>query len=275
MTSSRGATIRLVVSDVDGTLVRKDKSLSPEVIAAVHRLRGAGIAFTLISARPMSGVMPLVAPLGIDIPVAGINGGVIFRPDGSVIAEHRVDAGVVAGLFAMAEGVAVDRWIFADNRWYVSSLDGERIAHESIASNAEPVLRADFSDLYDRTDKVTFVSFDAPMLRALTQRAAAAFGDRATVGQSQTYYLDVTDTAANKGDGVAALAKMLGIDLADVAVFGDMDNDVAMFERAGFSVAMGQAPDAVKARADEVSTSNDENGVAHAIDSFILPRARP
>lgn len=268
----QGVPIRLVVSDVDGTLVRKDKSLSPQVIAAVHRLRAAGVPFSMISARPLSGVLPLVAPLGIDIPVAAINGGVIFRPDGSVISEHRIDPAVVAGIFALSEGVAVDRWIFADNRWYASSLEGERVQRERIASNLEPILRTDFSDLYDRADKVTFVSFDYPMLKDLTARAAAAFGDRATVGQSQTYYLDVTDTHANKGDGVTQLAAMLGVDLAEVAVFGDMENDVAMFRRAGLSVAMGQAPDAVKAAATFETSSNEEDGVAHGIDSFILPR---
>ncbi len=268
-----GPAIRLAISDVDGTLVRKDKSLSPQVIAAVHRLREAGIAFTLISARPVSGVLPLIAPLGIDIPVAAINGGIVFRPDGSVITEHRIDPDVVRGMFALAEGVAVDRWVFADNRWYASSLEGVHVEHERVASNQEPVLRDDFSDLYDRADKVTFVSDDAPVLKDLAGRGVAQYGARATIGQSQTYYLDVTDTRANKGDGVAELAGILGIDLAQVAVFGDMDNDVAMFRRAGLSVAMGQAPDAVKAAADFVSSSNEQDGVAYAIDAFVLARA--
>jgi Cof subfamily protein (haloacid dehalogenase superfamily) len=268
-----GPAIRLVISDVDGTLVRKDKSLSPQVIAAVHRLREAGIAFTLISARPVSGVLPLIAPLGIDIPIAAINGGILFRPDGSVLAERRIDPDVVRGVFALVEGLAVDCWVFADNRWYASSLEGVHVEHERVASNQEPVLRDEFADLFNRADKVTFVSDDAPLLRKLAGHAIAKFGARATIGQSQTYYLDVTDTHANKGDGIAELAQILGIDLAQVAVFGDMDNDVAMFRRAGLSVAMGQAPDAVKAAADFVSTSNEQDGVAHAIDAFVLAKA--
>lgn len=275
MNPEKGATIRLVVSDVDGTLVRKDKSLSPQVVAAVKRLGEAGVPFTLISARPVSGIMPLVAPLGIDIPIAAFNGGILFRPDGSEIVAHPIDRAVVEGVFALAEGRAVDRWVFAAGQWYASSDKGVHVAHERVASNQAPVVRGDFTDLYDSADKLTFVSDDRPLLKELADRAAAAFGDRATIGQSQTYYLDVTDTAANKGDGVAALARMLGVDMADVAVFGDMDNDVPMFDRAGFSVAMGQAPDAVKARADAVSTSNEEDGVAHAIDAFILPKVRP
>jgi Cof subfamily protein (haloacid dehalogenase superfamily) len=264
--------IRLVVSDVDGTLVRKDKSLSQQVIAAVHRLRAAEIPFTLISARPVSGVLPLVAPLGIDIPLAAFNGGVLFRPDGSAIQQRVIDAEVVAGVFALARHLAVDRWVFADGKWFSSTGEGLRVERERLASNQSPILRDDFSDLYARADKVTFVSEDRPLLAGLAEKAVAAFGDRATIGQSQTYYLDVTDTLANKGDGVAALASELGIDLADIVVLGDMDNDVAMFARAGLSIAMGQAPDSVKAAADLVSSTNEADGVAHAIDAFILPR---
>lgn len=265
--------IRLVISDVDGTLVRKDKSLSPQVIAAVHRLREAGVAFTLISARPVSGVLPLIAPLGIDIPLAAINGGIVFRPDGSVITRHGIAPEVVRGMFDLAEGVAVDCWVFADGHWYASSLAGVHVEHERVASNQQPILRDDFSDLYDRADKITFVSDDPPVLKDLAARGVAQFGTRATIGQSQTYYLDVTDTHANKGDGVTELAAILGVDLAHVAVFGDMDNDIAMFARAGLSVAMGQAPDTVKAAADFVSSSNEQNGVAHAIEAFVLARA--
>ena len=265
--------IRLVISDVDGTLVRKDKSLSPQVIAAVHRLREAGVAFTLISARPVSGVLPLIAPLGIDIPLAAINGGIVFRPDGSVITRHGIAPEVVRGMFDLAEGVAVDCWVFADGHWYASSLAGVHVEHERVASNQQPILRDDFSDLYDRADKITFVSDDPPVLKDLAARGVAQFGTRATIGQSQTYYLDVTDTHANKGDGVTELAAILGVDLAHVAVFGDMDNDIAMFARAGLSVAMGQAPDTVKAAADFVSSSNEQDGVAHAIEAFVLARA--
>jgi Cof subfamily protein (haloacid dehalogenase superfamily) len=268
-------TIRLVVSDVDGTLVRKDKSLSQQVIAAVHRLRAAEIPFTLISARPVSGVLPLIAPLGIDIPLAAFNGGVLFRPDGSIIEQHVVDEEVVRGMFALAAELDVGRWVFADNKWYSSTSEGLRVERERLASNQAPILRSDFSDLYARADKVTFVSEDRDLLAGLAEKASALFGDRATIGQSQTYYLDVTDTLANKGDGVAALARELGIDLADIVVLGDMDNDVAMFVRAGLSIAMGQAPDSVKAAADLVSSTNEADGVAHAIDALILPRLTP
>jgi len=265
--------IRLVVSDLDGTLVDKKKQLTPGTIAAVARLREAGVGFTVISARPRSGMMPIADVLGLDVVMGAFNGGTIFRRDGTVIEQHRIDPDVVRGVFDLVAGAAVDIWMFADDRWYASTEEGHHVTSERVSSNQAPVIVSDFTPLHDRTDKLTFVSDDPALLGALTDRVAAAYGDRATVVQSQTYYLDVTAPAANKGDGVALLAEALGTPLAQTAVIGDQGNDLAMFARAGLSIAMGQGPEAVRAKADFVTGANDADGVVQAIDSIILPRA--
>ncbi|WP_254606318.1 Cof-type HAD-IIB family hydrolase [Sphingomonas bacterium] len=264
--------IALVISDVDGTLVDRDKRLSSATVDAVRRLREAGAAFTLISARPPSGVLPLVTTLGIEGPVGAFNGGTIFTPDGGTVERHVVAAEVVRGMFELAAGRPVSVWLFSEGQWHADTLDNPHVAHERIAASQEPVVLSDMSALYDKTDKLTFVSDDAAMLGALVAEGQARFGQRATIARSQTYYGDITDLAANKGTGIEALAAAHGVTLAQVAVLGDMNNDLPMFDRAGFSIAMGQASPDVKARADAVSTSNDDDGVAHAIDTLILPR---
>jgi hypothetical protein len=264
--------IRLVVSDLDGTLVDRKKQLTPGTIAAVGRLRDAGVGFTIISARPRSGMMPIADALAIDDVMGAFNGGTIFRRDGTVIEQHRIDPDVVRGVFGLVGDAAVDIWVFADDLWYASTAQGHHVDSERVSSNQAPVIVADFTALYDRADKVTFVSDDPALLGTLTDRAAAAFGTRATVVQSQTYYLDVTALAANKGDGVTLLAEALGASLAQTAVIGDQGNDLAMFARAGLSIAMGQGPEAVRAKANFVTGANDADGVAQAIDSIILPR---
>ena len=264
--------IRLVISDVDGTLVDKEKRLTPATAEAVRRLREAGAGFTIISARPRSGMMPIADTLAIDAPMGAFNGGLIFRRDGWVGEHHVVDPAVARGVFDCADGLAVDRWVFADDRWFSSTDQGVHVDHERIASDQEPAIRADFTDLLDRADKITFVS-DAPdVLAELHRRIDARFAGRATVAQSQTYYLDITALQANKGAGVVALTAVLGIGLQATAAIGDQFNDLPMIEQAGYGVAMGNAPDGVKAAADAVSTGNDQDGVAHAIDTFIFPR---
>jgi hypothetical protein len=263
--------IRLLVSDVDGTLVDKEKRLTPVTADAVRRLEAAGCAFTIISARPRSGMMPIVETLGLDGPLAAFNGGIVFHRDGRVDEHHVIDPEAAHGIMALAEGEPVDRWVFADNRWYASSDKGVHVEHERVASNQQPVLRNSFDDLLDRADKITFVSDEAAVLTALHERCAP-FVARATVGQSQTYYLDVTAIRANKGDGIVALTAAMGVDLADTAAIGDQNNDLPMLERAGFAVAMGNAPANVQQAADAVTAANDRDGVAHAIDTLILPR---
>lgn len=264
--------IRLLVSDVDGTLVDKQKRLTRATIDAVARLRAAGIDFTLISARPMSGVRPLLAPLALDGDVAAFNGGIVFSRDGTIVSQVTIDPHVARGVMAAVEGEPVDIWVFADDHWYASDGAGPHSASERVSSDQEPVVVESFDDLLDRADKITFVSDDEAHLRDLYERIHAAFGDDATVAQSQTYYLDVTALAANKGDGIAALARALGVDLADTVAIGDQANDLPMLRRAGLGIAMGNASDAVKAAAHQVTRANDADGVAHAIDTIILNR---
>ena len=155
--------------------------------------------------------------------------------------------------------------------WHASTAEGVHVEHERIASAQQPDVTRDFARFRDRVDKLTLVSDDPGLLERLAAAAIERFGGRATIAQSQTYYLDTTAREANKGDGVAALARAYGVELSEVAVLGDMNNDLPMFARAGFAIAMGQAPDEVKAKADAVSTSNDADGVAHAIDTLLLP----
>lgn len=262
----------LVVSDVDGTLVDKQKHLTDATVAAVERLRAAGARFTIISARPRSGMMPLAETLALDEPMGAFNGGTVFRRDGTVLSEHRIDPEVARGMFAIAHGVAVDRWVFADDQWFASTDRGVHVAHERVASNVEPVVTTAFGTLLDRADKITFVSDNAPVLKALADKAIARFGDKATIVQSQTYYLDVTALEANKGDGIAALAAAMAVDIADTIAIGDQANDLAMFARVPRSIAMGNAPEAVQGKASDVTRGNDDDGVAHAINTLIIPQ---
>lgn len=262
--------IRLVVSDVDGTLVRMDKTLADANVAAVARLRKAGIGFTIISARPPSGMLWIAERLGLDGPLGAFNGGTIVLPDGMVQAVARVPRAVAERVLAAIARADVMAWVFADGIWHTQRTDDVHTPREVKSAGQQPTIVADFAGLLDTVDKIVAVSDDAPLLDRLQREIAAAAGDNATVARSQTYYLDITARTANKGEGIAALADAFGVPLGETAAFGDQHNDLPMFARAALSVAMAQGPADVRAKADEVSTSNDDDGVAHAIDRFIL-----
>lgn len=263
--------IRLLVSDVDGTLVRHDKSLAPATIEAAHRLLHAQVQMTLISARPPSGILPLAKALGLKAPIAAFNGGTLVAPDGSVLAAHHIAAEASRTAIDIIVASGADVWLFADGQWFASDVSNPHIPREKLSAMVEPVFGADTAALHGRIDKIVGVSDDSALMVGLEADLKAALGDGAEVSLSQTYYCDVTHPLANKGDGIVALSTALDVPLEETAAIGDMPNDIAMLKRAGVAIAMGQAPAAVKAAAGWISASNEEDGVAKAIERVLLP----
>ena len=262
--------IALLVSDLDGTLVRPDKSLSPATIAAVQRLQASGLPVTLISARPPRGMRYPLKALGLDLPYGAFNGGTIVNADGSVAVAHRITESAARTALALFAKHPVDIWVFVDDQWLLSKDEGEFVARERVTVGYGPVVVKVFDGYADRIDKIVAVSGDHASLAVLETDLKALLGNTATVARSQPYYLDVTDVLANKGDGVAALAAAIGVSLQQTAVIGDAANDVPMFARAGLAIAMGQAEQSVKDRAALVTSSNTEDGVAAAIDRWLM-----
>lgn len=265
--------LRLFISDIDGTLTRSDKTISPAVIDAVHRLDAAGVPFTIISARPPSGLFWIAKALGLTRPIGAYNGGTIVEPDGTVVFAEHVPADAVRQVLALIDRPDVTIWLFHKGRWISQRPNDTYDDRERRSVSQEPTYDANLEAYADSVDKIVAVSDDHAMLADLEAVVERAVGDRATVGRSQLYYLDITAPKANKGDGVLALARAFGVSVEQVAVIGDQRNDMPMFREAGLSIAMGQGPEEVRAAATHVTGSNDEDGVAQAIDSILLPIA--
>lgn len=262
--------IRLFISDIDGTLVRDDKTLAEATVAAFARLEKAGIAASLISARPPSGMIRLAATLGLAGPMAAFNGGTIVDPDGTIRSAVYLAPETAISALALLDRPAVEIWLFAGGQWFARDANHPRIPRERLSSGIGPTIVSDFAALTARVDKIVGVGEDRELLLDLERRARQAFGGAATVALSQRYFLDFTALSANKGDGVAKLAAAYGVPLAEVAVIGDMSNDLPMFANAGVSIAMGQAPQQVREAARFTTTANSDDGVARAIDLIVL-----
>lgn len=263
--------IQLVVSDVDGTLVTSDKTLTAATVAAVGRLRAAGIGFTIASARPPIGLRNLVATLGLDLPMGAYNGATIVGPDLAVIEERRLPAPVAREAMERLSAEGLDVWVFARGAWYLRDPQGPYTDLERRTLDAEPRVTEDLAGLLDEASKIVGVSRDHALLAACEGRLQGALGERATIHRSQAYYLDVTPPGLDKGQFVAWLSRHLAIPPERIATFGDAANDRPMFASSGFSIAMGNADEAVKAAARAVTRDNDSDGFAHGVEAFILP----
>lgn len=264
--------IALVVSDVDGTLVTKDKRLTPEVLAAAALLRSRGIPLALVSSRPPRGLSSVAAALSIDVPCAGFNGGVVFRPDGEVFVRRPLSAGMTRLAIDTLTRRGADVWLFTEGEWLARDSAGAYVPHETRTVGFGPRIVGDFEAVLNGAYKVVGASPEPEVLLAAETELRVLFGKEATASLSQPYYLDATDAAANKGSAVADIARALGVDLDAVATIGDGENDIPMFDVAGVSIAMGNATAATKSRAHFETTSNADSGFAAAIERFVLPR---
>ncbi len=265
--------ISLVVSDVDGTLVTKDKTLTDRAIAAVRRLRDAGIGFTITSSRPAIGMRFLIEPLGITLPVGPFNGSSIVDPQLNPIEQHLIPASAAERSLDILNEFGVDIWLFTNDTWFTRNGDGEYVAHEQRTIRTDPTIVRDFKPYASIACKIVGASSDAALLQRCEAAVQKALGTQATAVRSQTYYLDVTPPGCDKGTFVRSMAQRQGIPTDAVATIGDMQNDLAMFRTSGFSIAMGNATDDVKKQATQVTTSNEDEGFAGAIEMILKNNA--
>ena len=261
--------IALVVSDVDGTLVTRDKTLTEGARGAVRRLHEAGIGFTITSSRPVIGMGFLMEPLAIELPVGAFNGSCIVDPQLNPIEQHLIPASTAQRGLEVLDEFGADIWLFTPDLWLTRRPDGEYVPHEKLAIRADPTIVEDFAPYLSTTCKIVGSSSDAALLQRCEIAMQQALGTRATAVRSQSYYLDVTPPGCDKGTFVQAMAKRLDISTDAVATIGDMQNDLAMFGVSGMSIAMGNATDDVKKLATYVTASNEDEGFAKAVDMIL------
>jgi Cof subfamily protein (haloacid dehalogenase superfamily) len=261
--------IALVVSDVDGTLLTKDKTLTDAAKAAVRRLHQAGIGFTITSSRPTIGMRFLIEPLEITLPIGAFNGSSIVDPKLNPIEQHLIPAAAAQRSLDVLNEFGADIWLFTNELWLTRNPDGEYVPHEKRAIRADPTIVTDFSPYLSAACKIVGASSDAAGLQACEAAMQKAVGAQATAVRSQSYYLDVTPPGCDKGTFVETIARRLGISTDAVATIGDMQNDLAMFRKSGLSIAMGNATDDVKKVATEVTASNEDEGFAGAIEMIL------
>ena len=265
--------IRLVIADVDGTLVTQEKILTQRAIQSVMTLRAAGIKFAVTSGRPPRGMAMLIDPLKIDQPLAAFNGGVIIKPDLiTIVRENFLPREMVEKVIKIILDHKLDVWIYTGRDWYVRDVNAPHVAREQWTVKFAPVVVPGFDNLMENVAKVVGVSDDLDAVQRCEKDTQEACGDQASAARSQPYYLDVTHPEANKGEVVLAMSELLNTPVDQIATIGDMPNDVLMFRKSGVSIAMGNASPEVQKAATYATTSNEEEGFAEAMEKLVLQK---
>jgi Cof subfamily protein (haloacid dehalogenase superfamily) len=268
--------IRLLLADVDGTLVTQDKVLTEAAKAAARELHDAGIALAITSGRPPRGMSMLIEPLALQGAIAGFNGGVFVNPDLTVIESHTLDPAIAQQTLKLILDQGLDAWVYTEDEWLIRDKEAPHVARESWTVKFDAKVVASFTDAHlAHAVKIVGISDDLDLAAACEKVVQNALGEKASAVRSQPYYLDVTHPQANKGTVVTTLSKLLNIPPAQIATIGDMPNDVLMFRKGGFSIAMGNSSNEVKAQASAVTDSNENEGFAKAVRKFVLPPVAP
>ncbi len=212
----------------------------------------------------------LLDALKLDTPIAGFNGGLFVTPELAIIEQKTLPDDVAAKAIALIRDHGLDAWVYRGNDWLITRLDAPHVAREAWTVKFEPKIVADISENLEQVAKIVGISDDYDKVQRCEADAQAAFGQRATATRSQPYYLDVTHKDANKGAVVEFLSRQLNVPAIEIATIGDQPNDVLMFKRSGFSIAMGNASDEVKRQASRTTDSYTDEGFAKAMERFIL-----
>ncbi|GAC1701953.1 MAG: Cof-type HAD-IIB family hydrolase [Candidatus Acidiferrum sp.] len=266
--------VQLLLADVDGTLVTQEKLLTLRAIQSVSSLRAAGIKFAITSGRPPRGMAMLIDPLHLTEPIAGFNGGVVMQPDlTALVRVNLLSKDVVQKVIQIILDHKLDVWIYSEKEWYVRDPNAPHVAREQWTVKFPPSVQPALDAVLDRVVKVVGISDDLEAVQRCEKDTADACGASASVARSQPYYLDVTHPKANKGEVVLMLSELLNIPTDEIATIGDMPNDVLMFRKSGVSIAMGNASKEVQQAATYVTSSNENEGFANAVDQFVLKHA--
>lgn len=262
--------IELFVSDVDGTLLNAQKELTEKTRQAIRNLQLAGIAVSLVSSRPPNGLRWILDELDIQHACAALNGGVIIDPDLEVISSYPIRGPLLQAIVTVIQEEGLAPWVYTESEWFVRSVGGDHVGHEASVVRFEPQQLPSLSKIRGAAIKITGISDKELAILAAQNRLRREFGEELSLSCSLPNRLEITHRDANKGTAVLAIAATIEIAPQNIATAGDGENDILMFRNSGFSIAMGQAADEVRRAATQTTTSNSVDGLAWAIEQFLL-----
>lgn len=265
--------IRLIVADLDGTLLNSQHVVSPVTERAIREAMARGVLFTVATGKTFTSTPGLIKQFNIRIPLICGNGALVYAPDGTVLYEDPIPRACAIEAVRMARAAGMLPVVYVGKGLLAAEWDAnieELVAHHEPVPEIVPDLEAALENEYQpvklilmHRDPERVAQFHGELTRAFEGRAHAMRSGLASV-------VELMPLGVNKGTALAFILDYLGISAEETIAFGDNCNDLDMIQRAGIGVAMGHSPHEVRDGADYVTGTNDEDGVAHAIYKFVL-----
>ena len=270
---------KLLVLDVDGTLLNETKEMSKRTLASLLKVQQMGVRIALASGRPTYGLMPLAKALEL-----GNYGGFILSyngcqilnaQNGEVLFERRINPEMIPYLEKKARKNNFDIFTYHDDTILTNTLGNAHIRHEAWLNNLRMIEEEEFSTAIDFAPcKCMLVSDDETALTDLENHWKRRLAGSLDAFRSEPYFLEVVPSGVDKANAMGVLLEQLQLKREEVMAIGDGVCDVTMIQQAGMGIAMGHSPASVQACADYVTLSNEEDGVAVAVEKLILEKVR-
>ena len=264
---------KLIAMDLDGTLNNDQKVITEKTKAALMAAQRKGIRLALASARPSPGlfkerdILRLQDYKGI---LMSYNGGrIVDAETGKVLFETSMDLEETKQVLRKLEDLPVTPILDDGVQFYVTDKNGYKVDYECKNNNMVCAGVGNLADFLEFAPIKILMSVQPEELAEVQKQIADFLPESLTVVQTAAFYLEVIPKVINKGQGIRDICKVLGIEPAEVVSFGDAANDIPMLEAAGMGVAMGNAQEAVKQAADMVTLSNNEDGIAAALEKLL------
>lgn len=263
-------TYKLIAIDIDDTLLTDDIIVTPGTKAALAAAIERGVFVTLATGRMFPSAKKIAAQIELNVPIITYQGSVVKTLlDEQVLYERNVPEDAARELIAFCEANDLHLQLYINDILYVKE-DNEKARGYSALSKIPFVVEPDFEKLIAQPSAKMLMIDDPARLDEMAEKLAPLIGDRVHITKSKAHYLEVTHKEGTKGHAITFMANHIGCTLDEVIAIGDSWNDHEMIEAAGLGVAMGNALPKLKEIAQFVTKSNNEEGVKHVIDKFIL-----
>jgi len=261
---------KLIAIDIDDTLITDDKEVTPGTKAAIHQAVERGVHVTLATGRMYASASRIARQLELDVPIITYQGSLIKTAlDGKVLYERHVPTDIAEDLFRYCAEHDLHIQAYHNDQLFAKKINDKLLDYCAL-SNVPYTIEPEIEKLASLPQTKMIIIDEPAFLDELKPMFQARYGDRVHVTKSKPNFLEFIHPEGTKGHALRVLAEMFDCPLSSVIAIGDSWNDLEMLEAAGLGVAMGNAVPALKEVADYVTLSNNEEGVRHVLEKFVL-----
>jgi len=266
---------KLIAIDIDDTLITDDKEVTPGTKAAIHQAVERGVHVTLATGRMYASASRIARQLELDVPIITYQGSLIKTAlDGKVLYERHVPQDIAEDLFRYCSEHDLHIQAYHNDELFAKKINDKLLAYCAL-SNVPYTIEPEIGKLVSLPQTKMIIIDEPELLGELKPMFEARYGDRVHVTKSKPNFLEFIHPEGTKGHALRVLAEMFDCPLSSVIAIGDSWNDLDMLQTAGLGVAMGNSVPALKQVADYVTLTNNEEGVRHVLEKFVLSAGNP